>query len=679
MSLRIWLPLEEDLQNQGLDDITFVNNGASHSSDGKIGSCYSFGGTSSRIYANNVSLSNAQMSGCCWVNISSFGSTSSYIFSLGSNVTGPGHQIGIFAQASGILYITANGSQLNTGYTLSLSTWYHICFTYKGNSSKLYVNGQLVYSGTNTNSPKTQTCFCVGARSNSTSGAGIAFSFPFSGKINDLRIYDHELSIKEIKEISKGLILHYKLDENINYNLLKDGFGELNGENWDGSDPKLDTTDIPSGDPFIKGSIIGERTSIEYIPINNLCNYKIQLWIKSSATSGYTYPSIVPYDVDKKIIKNYNVTFNNATMTTLSQSLNTGDTKIYVNDLSAWNANSGHYYNFAAIFGYKDSTGYVYPNGTYTQNVVAFGSGTSEKINLDKENNIITLLEPYGGDYVPGGTAICAAPAGGVYVYPLGAILNSSINNWTYKTGTFNNSEPRFKYSHYIKYCTYSDNLKTAGIRITNLTTLSNQIYDSSGYQRNGEIVGSIESTSDTPRYETSIHFSGTNQKIKISNLVANGFRDSYSFSWWGKVNTFEDKMMWGFSNGSRLNLYGGIYCNTGDSTSDPFYIPDTTTIITAPSTNEWHHFVMTGNGTLSLLYVDGQLYGQAKNYKPATGSNIYINGGGSRGSYALNDMSISDFRIYATALSAEDVKELYHTSASIDRSQNLYIREVIE
>lgn len=661
MSLRIWLPLEEDLQNQGLDDITFVNNGASHSSDGKIGSCYSFDGTSSRIYANNVSLSNAQMSGCCWMNVSSFNSSSSYIFSLGSNVAGPGHQIGIFInKTDNILYLTANGSQLNTGHTLSLNTWYHICFTYKGNSSKLYINGQLVYSGTNVNLPKTQTCFCIGARSNSTNGAGTAFLYPFSGKINDLRIYDHELSIKEIKEISKGLILHYKLDENINYNLLKDGFGELNGANWNGNEPKLDTTDIPSGDPLIKGSITGSRTSIEYIPINNLCSYKIQLWLKSSTTSGYTYPSIVPYDVDKKNIKYYNVNFNNATMTTLSQSLNSGDTKIYVNDLSAWNANSGHYYNFAAIFGYKDSTGYVYPNGTYTQNVVAFGQGTNEKINLDKENNIITLLEPYSGDFVPEGTAICACPAGAANIYPCGAISNSSINDWTHETGILNNSEPRFRYSHYIKYYTYSGSLRTAGIRITNLTTLSNQIYDSSGYQRNGEIIGSIESTSDTPRYETSIHFSDTSQKIKIDNLVANGFRNSYSFSWWGKVNVFESKIMWGFGNGSRLNLYRGIYCNTTDSTSNPFYIPGTTTTITAPSINEWHHFVMTGDGTSSLLYVDGQLYGQAKNYRPATGSIIYINGWDSSNSYALDDMSISDFRIYATTLSVEDVKELY-------------------
>jgi hypothetical protein len=39
----------------------------------------------------------------------------------------------------------------------------------------------------------------------------------------------------------------------------------------------------------------------------------------------------------------------------------------------------------------------------------------------------------------------------------------------------------------------------------------------------------------------------------------------------------------------------------------------------------------------------------------------------------------LSDFRAYVTELSAEDVAELYHTAASIDKQGNLFCGEVVE
>lgn len=37
--------------------------------------------------------------------------------------------------------------------------------------------------------------------------------FSFNGDISDVRIYDHCLSPKEVKEISKALVLHYPLND----------------------------------------------------------------------------------------------------------------------------------------------------------------------------------------------------------------------------------------------------------------------------------------------------------------------------------------------------------------------------------------------------------------------------------------------------------------------------------
>ena len=58
----------------------------------------------------------------------------------------------------------------------------------------------------------------------------------------------------------------------------------------------------------------------------------------------------------------------------------------------------------------------------------------------------------------------------------------------------------------------------------------SNIIYDSSGYENNGEIINGVTILSDTPRYEACTHMSATNQKIKISNFPTSGFGNSYSF-----------------------------------------------------------------------------------------------------------------------------------------------------
>ena len=136
--------------------------------------------------------------------------------------------------------------------------------------------------------------------------------------------------------------------------------------------------------------------------------------------------------------------------------------------------------------------------------------------------------------------------------------------------------------------------------------------------------------------------------------------------------------MYWGFSDGNRLNYCSGMYCNTGDGISNPYYKPNTTTTISAPSVNTWHHFVMVGDGSSNKLYMDGELYGVAKTYKGITGNTIVINGWDSDTSYKTNGY-ISDFRIYSTALSASDIKELYNISASVDKNGNMYAYEFKE
>ena len=97
---------------------------------------------------------------------------------------------------------------------------------------------------------------------------------------------------------------------------------------------------------------------------------------------------------------------------------------------------------------------------------------------------------------------------------------------------------------------------------------------------------------------------------------------------------------------------------------------------------NEWHHYAVVYNGQTAYLYKDGiQQTSTAFSASKTLGNFTKILIGHSRAGGVHRKMlgKYSDFRIYTTALTAEQVKELYDTSATIDKDGNVYAREVQE
>lgn len=203
--------------------------------------------------------------------------------------------------------------------------------------------------------------------------------------------------------------------------------------------------------------------------------------------------------------------------------------------------------------------------------------------------------------------------------------------------------------------------------------------YDTSGYGNNGTKMGTFSWISNTPKYNVSTEFN-TNNYIIIDPLTIN--MDNVSFAIWVKWDVFNSySRIWDFGQVAS----GGGYCcflmNDATNGSIKLRLRNASgtellndNFITA-NINTWYHIVFTLSNTTYKVYVNGVL----KNTKTLS-SNIgtaifnypYI-GKSNWSTDALLDGKLSDFRIYATALSADDVKSLYNNSAYIDNQGNIY------
>ena len=680
MSLQVWLPLNGDTQNYGLDrEVTlYQNTGAAINANGKIGSCYTFNGSSHWMQWNidKTKYANKPISYALWIKCGTSKASGSVLDLAADLVLAYSYTSSTVKFSYWRCYTNGSGNRAGRSNTTTTSydasKWHHVVITFNGPINKIYVDGILSQTFDDSSYyTNIWTPLLGGGYVKFSVGKSAGDSYWSDVSVNDVRIYDHCLSEKEVKEIAKGLVLHYKLDRNagVGLNLLKNGFGELGNQYWGAAG---DTTDIPSGQNDIKASFppCGNTAAI---PITRNTTYKMSAWIKSSATSGNTYPSLYPYDIDNKFIANQNsrVGFNLNTMTTIAQTLNPGDTKIYVASLANWNANSGTYYNYAAIFSYQDSTGHIYPDGTYTQNIPRFGSGTTAKTNLDKTNNIITLSAAYTGPIIPVGTKVCAATDGSTYFYPLGGISCASVPNWTYKESTFSSEDGRLLAATTVKFHIYS-NSRMAGIRIINQNTLENQIYDVSGYQHNATPIGNVNVIKDTPRYDaaTAMNNTGTSNHIQADPL--SGLSDNiFTVSFWIKAVKSTNQVFFADPK---------VVIGTLNSLIYPFISSASGFSTTHFINNEWNHIVVVRNNTSYQVYVNGEAETQngANNNYLHGAAQLWLLNRSNNNSYAANT-TMSDVRVYCTALSADDVKELYNTSASIDNKGNIYVREVIE
>lgn len=186
-----------------------------------------------------------------------------------------------------------SGTNWNRTYSYNFykNTWYHIVVCDDGTHTYAYVNGNLIGDTAASFLPTSieGSDICIG-------GATYYSGMQFFGKINDVRIYDYCLSAAEVKELSQGLVLHYKLDGGAtgNPNLLPNS--KLNGSWTYPSSSYSDkysaaTTIVPTGTQYVlsfdaKSTVNGDKMRTHYYNPNTTTTCVSSQGITKTASDG---------------------------------------------------------------------------------------------------------------------------------------------------------------------------------------------------------------------------------------------------------------------------------------------------------------------------------------------------------------------------------------------------------
>ena len=575
MALQVWLPLNKGLNNQGLKgDITATSTAVLSSTGSPIGGCYTFT-ASQNITITGVDfskLTNASIS--VWVKQTSLVNT---VFFTGPSTS---HYV-VAANTNGTSNIYHSGNV--------------------GGTKKVYVDG---VEGTKLGAAGQWHHYVVtGINLSAWTGNVIKFnnyssSYNFAGSVCDIRIYDHELSAKEVNEISKGLVQHFKLNY-LSINSQNSIIIEPDGSKW----AHVVHHNNPGGgvfaqtDDFVGGvykdvnrwfkfyEVVTKLSSFEFMVKQKTTSSATEVkyrWIQNVSPIGATYEQVAPAQV----------------------------TRITTNG---------------------------YTNGNF------------------------------GGLYVTNSNAhLC--------------IANATKGNWYGAFGSwtaYQNGTPG-----------YPNTVVTTGYMDLYVRVYDDiVIVDCSGYRNDGTVYGMPTLDYSSPRYDACI-VTSTNNCINAGRggMIA----DAFSVSIWGHMSSWGSYSArlasctegggWNFEPyESKMSFisYAGAYARALDNTA------------LSSLSSGWHHFVGVFDGYAKKVYMyrDGVMVGSATTTNATTtyysNNVVFIGAEAAANQTTPNGYyfpgKLSDFRIYGTALSAEDIAELYHTGASVDNKGNFFCGEIKE
>lgn len=675
MSLQVWLPLNGNLENQGLSDMTFSyidSNSTVENTGGKMGKCYYNNSyTAGGLVSNKAVMLGTKQSTFCWVKFNSFYQSSELTGLVTQHCydscTGMGITAKCVSNSSGYLSVNTGDGNGNRTYNtycgstlLNAGIWYHVGYTYDGQYIRLYVNGKLDNTHAYADIKAIDDFIGIGIWAFNNNNGEVHHNYKLDGSLNDIRIYDHCLSAKEVKEISKGLVIHYPLKQiDRMENLLLDSDVYVSNSDYcirayKYTDPKK----IISGEVYtmvLKGNLASGKS---YFSAYNYTGYRSIADLTDNGNGYYSSTFTMPSFGDGYYRKD-----NNLRIYTVSNSVTATSTIEWIKLVKgafdyrdvAWTASRHEevYYKEKISTGLSaggntsvsgNSVVIQHSNSVDTFFFVEIDRDweTGQKYILSFDCNADTCIED-GESF-----ALCNLDS---YVFK----IHSGHNEFEFTVGNagdFNNwGGKKLLVDDYNKPLTYNYTLSNVEVRLVHTTE-----YDCSGFNNNGTVVGSptLVSTNKKARNNLGTYFKSSERLVSINpSFITNG-----TCSFWMKMMD-NNEAAWSPFSGQTGAYYfmatesGGAFYHGGTNISGTIYVDGVSRNTPIYNDGNWHHYCVTG---LNL----------------SSWTALYLN------YYALSynrfnvDVCYSDIRFYATSLSEKDVKELYNAPISIAKNNTL-------
>ncbi|MDN5394877.1 MAG: glycosyl hydrolase family 18 protein [Chryseobacterium sp.] len=269
-------------------------------------------GTSESGSAGNMNLNGSALSFEGWIKPSSFKSGSPYISSLmGTEVSDSNSaflRLGDANLANNKLQfvVSINNVQqkLASVTALNANTWYHVAATYDGSAMKIYINGVLDATKSQTGNIASNGSFNVGYLYNTSRN--------FNGKIDEVRVWRRALSQTEISQKmcnvtlpATSLAAHWKFNEGSG-SMVQDSSGNGVTLTLTGVDASNWVTDIPCPTGTQKASASAENQKIKGSELTS-AKKQIRLYPNPvSASSPLTLSVPEEYNRGKLSVYNFN-------------------------------------------------------------------------------------------------------------------------------------------------------------------------------------------------------------------------------------------------------------------------------------------------------------------------------------------------------------------------------------